>query len=98
MSSFIPSVIQLQRAVKIAEQIQVLQAELASVLGSTGAPAAKRAYTKKAAAAAAAAPVESATASPAKKKRKKGKMSPEGRAAIVAAQKARWAKIRKAKG
>ena len=96
MSSFIPSVIQLQRAVKIAEQIQVLQAELASVLGSTGAPAAKRAYTKKAAAAAA--PVESATASPAKKKRKKGKMSPEGRAAIVAAQKARWAKIRKAKG
>ena len=98
MSSSTPSVIQLQRAVKIAEQIQVLQAELANVLGSTGAPGAKRAYTKKAAAAT---PAESAASSPAKKKRKKrtkGKMSAEGRAAIVAAQKARWAKIRKAKG
>jgi hypothetical protein len=31
---------------------------------------------------------------PAKKKRKKGKMSPEGRAAIVAAQKASWAKVK----
>lgn len=31
------------------------------------------------------------------KKRRRSKLSPEGRAAIVAAQKARWARVRKAK-
>jgi hypothetical protein len=33
---------------------------------------------------------------PATKRRKRGKMSAEGRARIVAAQKARWAKVKKA--
>jgi hypothetical protein len=38
-----------------------------------------------------------ATAGPARRRRRRGKLSPEGRAAIIAAQKARWAKVKKAK-
>lgn len=102
----LPSVAQLQRAVKIAEQIQDLRAELATALSKTGestakgpapktagkAPATgKRKYTRKAPAASAAAP-----AAP-KKKTAKRTMSPEGRARIIAAQKARWAKVKKSK-
>jgi hypothetical protein len=38
-----------------------------------------------------------ATARPARRRRRRGKLSPEGRAAIVAAQKARWAKVKRQK-
>ena len=128
--STIPSVAQLHRAIKIAEQIQSLESELAAILGTAGGPVtksvastastgkrkytkravvteadsaaatdavihplfakAKRKYTKKAA-------TSTESTAPAKKKRKRGNMSEEGRAAIVAAQKARWAKVKKDK-
>ena len=112
MSASIPSVVQLQRAIKIAEKIQQLEAELASILGESRAVAksvaagsprgtgARRPYTFSAATLAKrAAALEKAAgqekpqgkAAPAKPK-KKFKMSAAGRAAIVAAQKARWAK------
>ena len=127
--STIPSVAQLHRAIKIAEQIQSLESELAAILGTASAPVtksvaptasapkAKRKYTKKAAAVVSDGPTatdavihplfgkskrkytkKAATSmeSPAPAK-KKGKMSAEGRAAIIAAQKARWAKVKKAK-
>ena len=119
MSASIPSVVQLQRAIKIAEKIQQLEAELASILGESHAVAksvaagsprgtgsrARRPYTfsaatlaKRAAALAKAEGHEKAQGktAPAKPK-KKFKMSAAGRAAIVAAQKARWAK-QKAQG
>ena len=81
------SVDQLKRALKISEQIQNLEAELASILGtSSGAARVKRAYNKKTTAAA-----------PGKKKRKKTVISPEGKERIAAAQRLRWAKLRKAK-
>lgn len=89
-----PSVDQLKRAIAIKEQINSLEAELASILGgtaiavtATATPIAKRKYTKKATAVAAPAPAEG----------KKRTMSPEGRARIIAAQKARWAKSKKEK-
>lgn len=86
MSSTSPTVDQLKRAVAIAEQIKSLEAEMAQILGQPVAPvAAKRGRPAKVPGAAAAAPA---------KKRKK--LSPEGLAAIVAAQKARWAKQKKA--
>ena len=132
MSNSIPSVAQLHRAIKIAEQIQSLESELAAILGnasapvtksvasSTSAPKAKRKYTKRAvvteadgAAAADAvisgllgkvkrkytkkAAAAASTESPAPAKKKRKKMSAEGRAAIVAAQKVRWAKVKKEK-
>ena len=73
----------LKRGLVIAQQIQALEAELASILGTkTAAPA-----TAKAAKA------------PKAPKAAKGKhiMSPEGRARIAAAQRARWSKIKRAK-
>ena len=79
MSTAIPSVSQLQRAIKIAEQIQALEAELSGILGGS-APAAKAG--KKA-------PVEG------KKSKRKYNFSPEARAKIAAAQKARWARQKK---
>lgn len=88
MSSLTPTVDQLKRAIVIAEQIKKLEAELGQILGQPGAPVpAKRGRPSKASLEAAGAPV---------KKRKK--LSPEGLAAIVAAQKARWAKAKKASG
>jgi hypothetical protein len=87
-----PSTDQLQRALKISEQIQKLEAELATILGNAVAAKTKRAYTKRAISDVAAPP---SAAAPAKKKRKKAKMSPEGLANIIAAQKKRWAKVRK---
>jgi hypothetical protein len=111
MSASIPSVVQLQRAIKIAEKIQQLEAELASILGeshavaksvvaeapraSAGRSKGRRPYTFSAATLAKRAAAQEKTQDApvaAKKPRKKFKMSPEGRAAIVAAQKARWAK------
>ena len=87
-----PSLAQLRRAISISEKIEKMEAELVSILGSSVlASPGKRKYTKRAVA-------EAGTeeAAPAKKKKRK-KMSEEGRAKIVAAQKARWAKIKKAK-
>ena len=87
-----PSLAQLRRAISISEKIEALQAELQSILGTSGAaPSGKRKYTKRAVADAG-----TEEAAPAKKKKRK-KMSEEGRAKIVAAQKARWAKIKKEK-
>ncbi len=80
MSTSVPSLGQLVRAIKIAEEIQGLRADLAAALGRTQAGA-KPAAEKKAA--------------PAGKKRKHN-FSPEARAKIAAAQKARWARHRKA--
>lgn len=78
-----PSPNQLKRALTISEQIQKLEAELASILGGAAeAPTAKRAYTKR---------------GPGKKKRKKSNISPEGLANIRAAQKKRWAKVKREK-
>ena len=75
-----PSVQQLQRAIKISEQIEMLQAELSTILGQS-APSSSRVPS-------------SVLASVVKPKGRKGKMSEEGRAAIIAAQKVRWAKVR----
>ena len=72
------SIDQLKRALEIAEQIQKLEAQLASILGRT------TGFVK------AGAPVKSAP-KPATKRRT---ISAEGRARIAAAQKARWAKSR----
>jgi hypothetical protein len=82
MSTTTPSVAALRRAIEITERIEKLEAELKGVLAGQGSVAAM--------AAAPAAPA----AGPVKKRRK---MSPEARARIVAAQKARWAKVRAAK-
>src|ERR1700743_3051429 len=92
MSSF-PSSQQLKRALNISEQIEALQNELAGIMGAAGAASltGKRKYTRRAAAAA-----EGEEAAP--KKRKRAKFSPEARAKIAAAQKARWAKSKKEKG
>jgi hypothetical protein len=85
MSTTTPSVAALRRAIEITEQIGKLETELRGILDGKGssAPAAARSV----------APAASAAA-PGKKRRK---MSPEARARIVAAQKARWAKVRAAK-
>jgi hypothetical protein len=73
-----PTLIQLKEAITIAEQIEGLQARLASLLGGS---------------------VSSASVDPAPKaaptpvaKAGKRTMSPEARARIAAAQRARWAK------
>ena len=80
-----PSVDQLKRAIAIKEQIAKLEAELAGILGGQSTAPTKRKYTKR------------GDSEPAKAKASKPKrtMSPEGRAKIIAAQKARWAKIKK---
>ena len=77
----------LKRALVLAEQIEKLEAELAALLGQSSTtisalPAKRRGRP----------PGKNAEA--ASVTRKKGKMSAAGRAAIVAAQKARWAKIK----
>jgi hypothetical protein len=74
------SVSQLKRALKIAEKLEALQAELASVLGGSSI---KRKYTK-----------SDSSAAPAKKGKRT--MSPEAREKIAAAQRKRWAKQKKA--
>lgn len=82
MSTTTPSIDQLKRAISISEQIQALEAELASILGGIGESSARAAVK--------------AVASSSSVKAAKGKrtLSPEARARIVAAQKARWAKAR----
>ena len=82
----IPTLAELKRSINISEQIESLQAELASVFSGLSAAIAP-------APASASAPAKSnVTKSP----RKKGKMSAAGRARIIAAQKARWAKVKAA--
>ncbi|MGB8170165.1 MAG: hypothetical protein WCF18_21860 [Chthoniobacteraceae bacterium] len=76
-----PSVANLKRAIEIAEQIEKLQSQLASLVGGT-APVVS-------------APRAAATSpAPAKRGGKSGKrsLSPEARERIAAAQRARWAK------
>jgi hypothetical protein len=75
-----PSIDQLKRAIAVSEQIQKLESELASILGSS----AKVSAPAKVASVAAAKPA---------KKTRKG-LSAAGRARIAAAQKARWAKVK----
>jgi len=89
-----PSVDQLKRAIAVKEQIQRLESELANILGNTtSAPPAKRKYTKKGTVSAA----PSGEADEQSDPKAKRTMSAEGRARIIAAQKARWAKVKKAK-
>ena len=73
-----PSIADLKRALQIAEQIQTLESELTTILGSgAAAPAATDRLT---------APQSS------KPRRKKRKVSADSRAKMAAAQRARWAK------
>ena len=77
MPNTAPSLDQLKKALFIAEQIQKLEAELASVLGNADGVKAS-------------ANVKVATAPTAAKKKRT--ISPEARERIAAAQRARWAK------
>ena len=79
MNTSTTSVGQLKRAIGIAEQIEKLQKELSAILGGKPAAPSKAAPSK---------------AAPSKNVRKKRRMSPEARARIVAAVKARWAKVK----
>ena len=81
LNSSTPTVDQLKRAVAIAEKIQALEVEISSIFGQS-APVVTKAKST---------PV---VVEPAIKVRKKTKMSAAGRAAIVAAQKVRWDKIK----
>lgn len=83
------SINQLKRAVQLAELIDKLEGELNQILASAGGKVSTNAS--------AAPKVAKAPKAP-KPARKKGGMSAEGRARIVAAQKARWAKIKAGKG
>ena len=79
-----PSIDRLKKAVEVAEQIEKLQSQLASILGDQPAVSA--------------APVAKVAKVAASKPAAKGKrtMSPEARERIAAAQRARWAKSRSA--
>ena len=81
MPTSTPSLDQLQRALAIAEQIQTLEQELASVLGGPGGGSSA---------------TSSPAAAPVARQGKKGKrvVSPEARARMAQAQAARWAKVR----
>lgn len=81
MSIATPSLDKLQRAVIIAEQIQKLEAEMASIFGGkviSNAPASAKTTAKKT-------------------RGTKRSLSPEARERIAAAQRARWAKTKGAK-
>jgi hypothetical protein len=83
----LPTLDQLKRALHLGERIEELKAEMAALLGKAGAKVLNIA--------------ESGMIAATKKihainvSRKKGGITPAGRAAIAAAQKARWAKIKK---
>jgi hypothetical protein len=83
-----PSINQLRRAVQIAEQIQKLEAELASILKGAG---------LKSSAASVSLAASTVKAKGKKGARKKRVMSPEAREKIAAAQRARWARQKKTK-
>ncbi|HCN29553.1 MAG TPA: hypothetical protein DIT64_12545 [Verrucomicrobiales bacterium] len=94
MKANIPTLEQLKRAAAIAEQITRLEDELQAIFGN-----AKPGRKKKSAldAAPAAAPVAAKRGPKAKKAKRVINFSPEARARIAAAQKARWARFRKDK-
>ncbi len=98
----IPSANDLRRAAAISEKIAALQAELNSLLGSGGAaaaaPARRRGRRSNAEIAAAAAAAAASGEETSTRRRKRRKLSPEARARIVAAVKARWARERAQKG
>ena len=112
MDTIMPNITseQLREAAAIKDQIEALEAQLADLLsGSEGgsasaAPVAatpgKRRGRKPGSKNKPKASIEatpSGSTVPAAKKAAKRQMSPEGRARIIAAQKARWAKIKKGK-
>jgi hypothetical protein len=78
MSTHIPSAATLRRAIEISEKIEKLEADLRALLAGGSA----------------AAPSSSTSESAAKPAKKRRRMSPEARARIVNAQKARWARVR----
>ena len=82
----------LRRAASMLEQIETLKAQFAAILDGT-APRRGRKPGRKAEAA-----VPEGPAPARRKRRKKRTMSPEARAKIAAAQKARWAKWKREKG
>lgn len=87
MSEQHPSTQQYQRAIQIVEQIEQLEAELKEVLsGSSGSAVEKSEPSLE---------PTSKTAGKRKGKRAGRVVSPEGRARMAAAQRARWAKSRK---
>jgi hypothetical protein len=75
-----PSIAQLKQAVTIAEQIEQLQAELASLVGGGSSARGSEAGNGK------------TISAPATKRGRKRKMSPETIAKMKAAQQARWAR------
>lgn len=81
----IPTLNDLKRSLDISEQIEKLQNELASVLGGLSEAVAPKGKRGRKAHAAPAAP---------KATKARRKMSAAGRARIIAAQKARWAKVK----
>jgi hypothetical protein len=84
----------LREAAAIKDQIDRLEAELAAILSGGAAPAVGKRRGRKPGAKN---KPKDGTAAPTSKKKAKRKMSAEGRARIGAAQKARWAKIKKGK-
>lgn len=80
----------LRRAASILDQIEKLQAQFTAILGGTAPRRGRKPGRKPGRKAKAAAPESPAPAK--KKRRKKRKLSPEARARIVAAVKARWAR------
>jgi hypothetical protein len=74
-----PSIDQLKRAITVSEQIQKLESELASILGTS---------------ARVSAPAKVASVAADKPARTRKGLSAAGRARIAAAQKARWAKAK----
>jgi hypothetical protein len=85
----IPTSDTLQRANAIIQRIEDLQTELVGLFSGTASPAPKRRGRPPGAS------KDTATIEVAPPKRRK--MSAEGRAAVAAAQKARWAKVRSEK-
>lgn len=84
----IPTPETLRRACDIVDEIERLQAEMAALFGSTPSAPKPRAAGRKPAAA----PVAAAA-----RGTKSRRLSPEGRARIIAAARARWARWKAAK-
>jgi hypothetical protein len=84
----LPTVDSLKRAVELAGQIEKLQAELVAILGSKAPKAAGKPGRR-------GRPAKAVSADSAEKPKRQ--MSEAARARIVAAQKKRWAKIKKEK-
>jgi hypothetical protein len=84
-----------KRALQLAEQIQSLEGELNSLLSRIGSATGATTGSSKSSAGSAGPASKPAKASSGGKKRGGG-MSAEGRARIIAAQKARWARVRAA--